>query len=124
MKRELLEPKDTKATRETPSPLAGQQQVAAIPAVQRIFQLQRVIGNHAIQGLMQTKLQVSQPDDAYEREADRVAEHVMQMPEPQAQHNTASSGKAHGTPLQRLHRSPDEGVHRQSEAEENEEEPK
>src|SRR5712691_10310872 len=124
MKRELLEPKDTKAARETPSPIAGQQQVAAIPAVQHILQLQRIIGNRAVQRLIQTKLQVSQPDDVYEREADRVAEYVMQMPEPQAQHNTASSGKAHGTPLQRLHPTPHEGVHRQPEAEENEEEQK
>jgi hypothetical protein len=124
MKRELLEPKDTRTVRKTPSPIDSQQQVAAIPAVQRILQLQRTIGNRAVQRLIQTKLQVSQPDDVYEREADRVAEYVMQMPEPQAQHNTASSGKTHGTPLQRLHTTPDERVHRQSEAEENEEEQK
>ena len=124
MKRELLEPKDTRAVRTTPSPIDSQQQVAAIPAVQRLLQLQRTIGNRAVQRLIQTKLQVSQPDDVSEREADRVAEYVMQMPEPQAQHNTGSSGKAHGTPLQRLHTTPDEGVHRQPEAEENEEEQK
>src|SRR5437870_3858693 len=56
MKRELLEPKATKAARETPSPIANQQQVAAIPSVQRILQLQRTIGNRAVQRLIQTKL--------------------------------------------------------------------
>lgn len=31
---------------------------------------------------LQTKLQVSQPDDTFEREADRVADHVLRMPQP------------------------------------------
>ncbi|MBM3235927.1 hypothetical protein FJZ31_06465 [Candidatus Poribacteria bacterium] len=43
--------------------------------------VQRVIAQHAIQ----TKLQIGQPGDIYEQEADRVAEQVMQMPSPQAQ---------------------------------------
>jgi hypothetical protein len=33
-------------------------------------------------GFIQPKLSVSQRDDPYEREADRVADQVMQMPEP------------------------------------------
>ena len=58
-----------------------------------IMYLQRTIGNQAVQRLMrsnarntgtrtgiQTKLKVSQPSDAYEQEADRVAEQVMRMP--------------------------------------------
>jgi hypothetical protein len=32
--------------------------------------------------LFQTKLTVGQPDDEYEREADKVAETVMRMPQP------------------------------------------
>lgn len=35
--------------------------------------------------LLQTKLTINQPGDAYEQEADRVANQVMRMPEPQAQ---------------------------------------
>jgi hypothetical protein len=34
---------------------------------------------------LQAKLRVGQPDDAYEREADRFADQVMRMPEPQVQ---------------------------------------
>jgi hypothetical protein len=57
-----------------------------------IFQLQRTIGNQAVQGLMrsnasnngtktgiQTNLKISQPDDANEKEADRISEQVMRM---------------------------------------------
>src|SRR5215211_4665501 len=58
-----------------------------------IIHLQQTIGNQAVQRLMrsstgfdfakigiQPKLKVSQPGDAYEQEADRVAEQVMRMP--------------------------------------------
>src|SRR2546427_8094710 len=115
MKRELLEPKATKAARETPSPIANQQQVAAIPSVQRLLQLQRTIGNRAVQRLIQTKLQVSQPDDVDERETDRVAEYVMQMPEPPR----PVLERLMGLPSHVSTLTPDEGVHRQPEAEEN-----
>lgn len=37
------------------------------------------------QPLIQTKLKISQPGDSYEREADRVAEQVIRMPEPTVQ---------------------------------------
>jgi hypothetical protein len=50
--------------------------------------LQRAIGNQAVLRMLsstgpgiQTKLAVSQPGDQYEREADRVAEQVMRMPD-------------------------------------------
>lgn len=43
--------------------------------------VQRVIAGHAIQA----KLKIGQPGDKYEQEADRVAEQVMQMPEPKLQ---------------------------------------
>src|SRR3982751_2766946 len=33
-------------------------------------------------GVLQTKLNVSQPEDKYEQEADRVADQVMRMPDP------------------------------------------
>ena len=51
--------------------------------------LQRSIGNHAVQRLIhspyiQAKLQLSEPGDEHEQEADRVADNVMRMPEPES----------------------------------------
>jgi outer membrane protein OmpA-like peptidoglycan-associated protein len=51
------------------------------------FHLQRALGNSATTrllttGLIQPKLTVSNPSDKYEREADRVAEQVMRMAQP------------------------------------------
>src|SRR6185369_826943 len=56
-------------------------------AVHQFLDLQRSVGNQAIQRLInspyiQTKLQVSTPGDPYEQEADRVADTVMRMPDP------------------------------------------
>ncbi len=53
--------------------------------VHPILQLQQTVGNQAVQRLLrsrtiQAKLTISQPGDAYEQEADRVAEHVVRMP--------------------------------------------
>ncbi len=55
--------------------------------VDHIMFLQRTICNQAVQelfksGVIQAKLKIGQPGDIYEREADRVAEQVMRMPEP------------------------------------------
>ena len=52
------------------------------------LQLHRTLGNQGVQRLLathalQAKLRVSQPDDPYELEADRIAEHVMRMPVPE-----------------------------------------
>lgn len=41
--------------------------------------LQQTIGNRAVQRLIQAKLQVSQPGDKYEQEADHVARQVMSL---------------------------------------------
>ncbi|KAF5427245.1 MAG: hypothetical protein C5S41_01695 [Candidatus Methanomarinus sp.] len=56
----------------------------------RILFLQRTIGNQAVSRLiesrtLQAKLKIGQPGDIYEQEADRMAEQVMHMPEPQVQ---------------------------------------
>jgi len=56
----------------------------------RILFLQRTIGNQAVQrliksGTLQAKLKIGQPGDKYEQEADRVADAVMRMPEPEVQ---------------------------------------
>ena len=60
------------------------------PSVDRILFLQRTVGNQAVQRLMkskalQAKLRIGQPGDVYEQEADRVADAVMRMPEPEMQ---------------------------------------
>ena len=54
-----------------------------------INRLQRAVGNRALSSLLrspiiQPKLTVSEPDDPYEREADRVADQVMRMPDAQS----------------------------------------
>ena len=53
--------------------------------VNMISQLQQTFGNRYIQRVIQAKLNISQPWDNYEQEADRVADEVMRMPEPQVQ---------------------------------------
>ncbi|MBW2689717.1 MAG: hypothetical protein JRC99_07295 [Deltaproteobacteria bacterium] len=56
--------------------------------IDKILHLQRTIGNQAVQrliksGVLQAKLRIGQPRDKYEQEAERVADAVMRMPEPQ-----------------------------------------
>ena len=58
--------------------------------VDQVLYLQRTIGNQAVQrlfksGVIQAKLKIGQPNDIYEQEADRVADAVMRMPEPEVQ---------------------------------------
>ena len=54
---------------------------------ENIMQLQRTLGNQAVQGLfasgaIQAKLKIGRPNDKYEQEADRVANQVIGMSEP------------------------------------------
>jgi len=49
-----------------------------------VLNVQRTIGNQALQRMLQTKLIVNTPGDIYEQEADRVADQVMRMPNPMA----------------------------------------
>jgi len=66
-------------------------QLGSISAAQRapaLLALQQTHGNHYVQRVVtgiQAKLVVGQPGDKYEQEADRVADEVMRMPEPQVQ---------------------------------------
>lgn len=52
--------------------------------------LHRTAGNRAIGRYLQAKFAVSAPGDQYEQEADRVAEHVMRMPEQMVQRKCAA----------------------------------
>src|SRR5262245_65993031 len=53
-------------------------------APSQILHLQRTLGNRAVGRLIQAKLNISYPDDPYEREADGVANTVTGMTEPAA----------------------------------------
>ena len=76
-------------------PGAAHQPAGDVPAL--LLQLQRAAGNQATQRLVgaaprvQPALRVSQPGDPLEREADRVAEHVLGVPEPRAPPTTAAA---------------------------------
>ncbi|MBM3235930.1 DUF4157 domain-containing protein [Candidatus Poribacteria bacterium] len=77
--------------------------------VQSLLRLQQQYGNRFVQRVLaqhaiQTRLQVSQPGDIYEREAERVAERVMQMPEPETQRQPAEEEEE----LQMVQRQPQE----------------
>ena len=66
----------------------------SVSPADRILQLQRTAGNQAVQriiksGALKAKLKISQPNDIYEQEADRVAEQVMRMPDPVIQRKCA-----------------------------------
>ncbi len=46
-----------------------------------------------VSGTIQAKLRIGKADDAYEREADQVADRVMRMPEPNVQHSVQRSAQ-------------------------------
>jgi len=93
LKRSLASVKDMQQQRTATPPLATQ--ARAHP----ILRLQQSIGNQAVQRLLrsrtiQARLNISQPGDAFEQEADRVAEKVMRMPAPAVQRSCASCAAA------------------------------
>src|SRR5450759_5985845 len=74
--------------------------------IDQILFLQRTIGNQAVgrllkSGAFQAKLRLGQPGDIYEQEADRVAEQVIRMPEPQVSNEIEVSNPAHNNSIQR-----------------------
>lgn len=80
-------------------------------------------GNQAAQqllrsGVIQGKLTVSKPGDQHEREADRVADAVMRMPDPLAATNTAVAGTVQPSRIQRLCTECEEETHGASVSEE------
>lgn len=78
--------------RTTSTTMSGDQQRVSITANDRkpgipltpgnLRFLQRNAGNNAVGALLQAKLKVGQSGDKYEREADRIADKVMRMPDP------------------------------------------
>jgi hypothetical protein len=97
------------------------------PAAQLLF-LQRIVGNRAIErmmnsGALQAKLQLGQPGDRYEQEADRMAEQVMRIPELKASTGGPTAQPSPIPTIQRLCTECEEELQRQPmEAEEEEEE--
>jgi hypothetical protein len=75
----------------TPSVDSIATQLSGMHTAQRapvLLALQQTHGNRYVQRVVsgiQAKLKVGHPGDKYEQEADRVAEQVMRMPEPQVQ---------------------------------------
>jgi hypothetical protein len=82
MEFERLEPTTTTISKKEPPHTAPPQKAPAPTPDQQILHLQHTIGNRAVQRIIQAKLQVSQPNDVYEREADHIAERVVSMPAP------------------------------------------
>jgi hypothetical protein len=80
--------------------------------------LQRQLGN----SVLQAKLKVSQPNDKYEQEADRIADLVMQMPEPKVQRQPEEEGEEELIQSKPLAEEITPLVQRQIEEEEEEEE--
>ena len=86
------------------------------------LQFRQAIGNQAFSRLIQAKLRIGQAGDVYEQEADRVAEQVMGMPEPEISDKTETSDQTQDTLIQRLCPKCEDELHRQPEEEEDEEE--
>ena len=59
---------------------AAKQGLPTSAPVHPLQRLQRALGNQAMGRFIQAKLEVNQPGDMYEQEADRVADQVMRMP--------------------------------------------
>jgi hypothetical protein len=85
-----------------------------------ILQLHQTIGNQAVGKMIQSKLTIGQPGDKYEQEADRVAEQVIRMPNPQSKPGEVVSNRTQISRIQRLCPECEKEVRRQPVEEEEE----
>lgn len=97
---------------------AAKQVVTTRASVHPILQLQRAIGNQAVGRFIHAKLKIGQPGDIYEQEADRVAEMVMRMPDPNTTKGAAISGQIQVPHIRRISPGCDEEMRRQEVIEE------
>ncbi|MFQ5629459.1 MAG: DUF4157 domain-containing protein, partial [bacterium] len=93
-----------------------------------ILQMQQTLGNRAVGRMLQATLKVGQPDDKYEREADRVAQQVVNTPVSSARQNGVASSNSTSPAIQRIPETEDErrvvqGPHERFEGALEEEEP-
>jgi Domain of unknown function (DUF4157) len=98
-------PRQSKTDSEGAFQSAGVQQNAGNLAVQRLFK----------SGALQAKLSISQPDDPYEREADRVADEVTRAPGPVLARKCASC-ESTGSSCASCAAEPEETIQRKSES--------
>src|SRR5690349_17857408 len=75
------------SSKQSAAPAAAKQEssASASPKVGGFAVLGQRFGNESLGRLLQAKLTVSGPQDAYEQEADRVADQVMRMADPDIQ---------------------------------------
>ena len=77
--------------------------VSAEPILRPFDNLGRRLGNASMRALLQAKLKVSNPNDIYEQEADRVADQAMRTPAPRSCSGAARNAKTKCIE-QRMHR--------------------
>jgi hypothetical protein len=92
---QVAKPEAAKAKPQPTSQTVSQPALSQLGDVHSLLQLQRLIGNRAVGRLIQAKLTVGEANDAYEQEADRVAQQVMSMAaplSPAVQHRAEEEG--------------------------------
>ncbi len=82
--------------------LIGQMGEASARQAGVLQQLQQSYGNYYVGQVIQAKLTVGQPGDVYEEEADRVADMVMRMPEPDISPSASVSHHIQPLRIQRM----------------------
>ncbi len=105
-------------------PAAHRQEPTSIAAT--LLGLQRTHGNRFVQqtlrsSIIQAKLSISEPEDEYEMEADRVADQVMRMQDAPGHNTDGLRGQNSRLSIQRLCKECDEQVQRQEGTEEEDE---
>jgi hypothetical protein len=70
---------ERQATR-APLPASQPKKTVAPRPLHPLTRIQQALGNQAVGRLIQAKLNLNQPGDEYEQEADRIADTVMRMP--------------------------------------------
>jgi Domain of unknown function (DUF4157) len=110
-----------KATsRQQPRSTAQKREMSRPEATLSTFQ--RTYGNRSLRrllrsGFIQAKLKISHPQDAYEQEADRVADQVMRMPNPATGRAAGGLGQAALPQIQRMCTGCEDELHRQADEE-------
>jgi hypothetical protein len=110
-----------RTNREVATPISAKPSPQREPA-RPLHQLRGALGNQAFGRVIQAKLQISQPGDEYEREADRVADQVMRTPDATLAEPVAGDAPPPISRLQRKCEQCEEEVQRQPMEEEEEEE--
>jgi len=84
------------ANHQKKSPGCAQPASAKVATHHPLVGFQKAIGNRAVGHLLQAKLSINEPGDVFEQEADRVAEQVIRMPDPQVPLLVQTAGQIQG----------------------------